>query len=257
MTILDTQQLRVAWHPPKQSKGNIFLPAYQALDDVFRRWHFDAGKGDTGAYNPRPITGGTGWSLHAYGPGNKFTFWFGVTVVTALAVDVDWQNNPYGPVLHTNMPRGMIDEIKAIRTNNGRQVWGWGGDYRSNKDAMHFEIVCSPFDLFTGIKAGPSNDLIHLRMAINFARLGFHDIGATGEDTNRTGRTEAIKIAQMLLNRWYSNLAKLAGRPAPPALVVTGWFDGPTREAVARLQQALGFNEYGTIGPKTWEAIDR
>jgi hypothetical protein len=45
----------------------------------------------------------------------------------------------------------MIDDIKAIRTGNGKQVWRWGGDYRGNKDAMHFENIVSPADLATGI----------------------------------------------------------------------------------------------------------
>jgi hypothetical protein len=30
-------------------------------------------------------------------------------------------------------------------------VWRWGGDYAGNKDAMHFEIVCSPADLEAGV----------------------------------------------------------------------------------------------------------
>lgn len=257
MTVLTTSQLRQAWAPPKRNKGNAFIDAYRALDDVLRRWGFDAGHGDTGAYNPRPITGGTDWSLHAYGPGDGFTFWFGVRVVTALAVDIDWQNNPYGPVLHTNMPRGMIDEIEAIRTNDGQQVWSWGGDYKKNKDAMHFEIVTTPASLRTGIAGGPPNALVALRMAIAFSRINFHRIGAPDEDTGLKGRTEAISIAQTLLNRWWENMAKMAGRQAPPALVITGWFDGPTRESVANLQRLMGFNEFGTIGPKTWETIDR
>lgn len=151
---LSTAQLRKAWGPPKKARGATFIPAYQALDDVFRRWQFDAGEGDTGAYNPRPITGGTDWSLHAYGPGDQYTFWWGSKVTTALAVDVDWNNNPYGPRLITNMPRKMIDEIEAIRTVNGKQVWSWGGDYTGSKDAMHFEIVCTPADLATGIAGG-------------------------------------------------------------------------------------------------------
>ena len=151
---LTTSQLRRAWGPAKKPRGATFIDAYQALDDVLRRWKFDAGKGDTGAYNPRPITGGTDWSLHAYGPGDEFTFWWGSKVTTALAVDIDWQNNPYGPRLVTNMSRAMVDEIEAIRTVNGKQVWSWGGDYSGNKDAMHFEIVCTPDDLATGIAGG-------------------------------------------------------------------------------------------------------
>lgn len=149
---LTTSQLRREFDPPGETKGSMFIPAYRALDDVLRRWQFDGGQGDTGAYNKRKITGGSGWSLHAYGPGDRFTFWWGSVVTTALAVDIDWQNNPYGPQLVTNMPRAMVDEILAIRTNTGAQVWRWGGDYGGNKDAMHFEIVCTRADLASGIR---------------------------------------------------------------------------------------------------------
>ena len=261
---LTTAQLRKAWAPAKKNRGATFIPAYKALDDVLRRWHFDGGIGDTGAYNPRPITGGTDWSLHAFGPGDRFTFWFGPTITTALAVDIDWQNNPYGPRLVTNMPRGMVDEIKAIRTNNGKQVWGWGGDYKKNKDAMHFEIVCTPADLATGIRsrapgpapAPPASPLAQLRMAINFAKLGFHDIGHPDENVNREGRADAIRIAQTLLNRWADRFAAQARQPNPPDLVVNGEWDEPTRRAVAAVQQLTGRNEYGILGLKTWETID-
>jgi hypothetical protein len=49
------------------------------------------------------------------------------------------------------MPRVMVTNILRIRTNDGAQVWGWGGNYRTVKDAMHFEIVCTPEELATGI----------------------------------------------------------------------------------------------------------
>lgn len=53
------------------------------------------------------------------------------------------------------MPPGMVADITAIRTRTGRQVWRWGGHYATNKDAMHFEIVCTPEDLATGIATAP------------------------------------------------------------------------------------------------------
>jgi hypothetical protein len=88
-----------------------------------------------GAYNCRPITGGTKYSLHAYG----------------IALDINWQANPYGKKLITDMPPDMRAAIKAIRTTGGHQVWRWGGDYSGNKDAMHFEVVASPGELASGI----------------------------------------------------------------------------------------------------------
>lgn len=147
---LSTEQLRVAWGPPcSGTKVTVTLngggvvhvraaivDAVRALNAVLVRWGYRTRRADTGAYNCRRITGGTGYSLHAYG----------------IALDINWSTNLYGKTLVTDMPRGMVDEILAIRTNNDQQVWGWGGDYRSVKDAMHFEIVCSPRDLATGLR---------------------------------------------------------------------------------------------------------
>lgn len=148
---LSTSQLRNAWAPackPRSPQtvnlhgdGRVHVdgrvvPAVHALDAVLARWGYRTRRADTGAYNCRKITGGSGYSLHAYG----------------IAVDINWTTNPYGKRLVTDMPAGMVAEIKAIRTGNGKQVWRWGGDYATNKDAMHFEIVCTPADLATGIK---------------------------------------------------------------------------------------------------------
>lgn len=131
--------------------------AYEALDKELKAWNYKPEAHHTGSYNCRPITGGTNYSLHAYRDNGTFIFWTGVKVTMALAVDINWQRNPYGPRLVTDMPRGMVDAILAIRTNNGKQVWGWGGYYSGNKDAMHFEIVCSPADLATGIRSSSSS----------------------------------------------------------------------------------------------------
>lgn len=144
-----TQQLRDWWEPPcvgpfvkveLHGEGAVtvrpeILPAVAALDACLKAHDYRTRKGDTGAYNCRVITGGTKYSLHAY----------------RIAMDLNWQSNPYGPSLVTDMPPAMVADIKAIRTRNGKQVWRWGGDYSGNKDAMHFEITCSPADLAAGI----------------------------------------------------------------------------------------------------------
>jgi len=111
------------------------VDAVHALNRCLEVHGYRTRAADTGGYNCRRITGGTGYSLHAYG----------------TAIDINWQTNPYGPRLVTDMPREMITAIKGIRTVTGRQVWRWGGDYAGNKDAMHFEIIVSPGDLATGV----------------------------------------------------------------------------------------------------------
>jgi hypothetical protein len=147
---LSTSELRAAWDPPCNSASFVTIELYGdgritvdprtvdavfRLDDILEAWNYRTRQEDTGAYNCRQITGGSGYSLHAFG----------------IAIDLNWQSNPYGPVLITDMPAGMVEDIKALRTNNGKEVWRWGGDYSGNKDAMHFEVECRPSDLATGI----------------------------------------------------------------------------------------------------------
>lgn len=149
--VLSTSRLRVAWAPHCQPTKTSLKAAYASLDACFKAFGYRPRKGVTGAQNCRRITGGTGYSLHAFAFDVLFTFWTLIRIGMALAVDVNWDKNPYGPRLVTDMPRPMIDAIYRIRTNSGAQVWRWGGYYAGNKDAMHFEIVCSPADLATGI----------------------------------------------------------------------------------------------------------
>lgn len=149
--VLSTAQARLAWGPHCTPAKVSTRGAYEALDACFKAYDYKPRAGVTGAQNCRPITGGTDWSLHAFAFGLIYMFWTLVRVAMALAVDVNWDKNPYGPRLVTDMPRPMIDAIYRVRTNSGAQVFRWGGYYTGNKDAMHFEIVCTPAELATGI----------------------------------------------------------------------------------------------------------
>lgn len=113
----------------------LTVPAWETLSHILKKHKYKTRRADTGAYNCRFITGGKGYSLHAYG----------------IAVDINWQSNPYGPTLVTDMPIRMIEEIEAVRTVSGARVFRWGGRYAGNKDAMHFEIICPPADIVSGI----------------------------------------------------------------------------------------------------------
>lgn len=115
------------------------VPAVQALNKIFTAYRYQTRYADTGGYNCRKVTGGSTYSLHAYG----------------IAVDINWQSNPYSSTLHTDMFRygdgRMPYRIEAIRTNDGHQVWRWGGWFSGNRDAMHYEITCAPSNIRSGI----------------------------------------------------------------------------------------------------------
>lgn len=115
------------------------VEATKALNQVLVAYKYKTRYGDTGAYNCRRVTGGSSYSLHAYG----------------IAIDINWQSNPYSRVLITDMLRNgdgrMPYRIEDIRTKDGHQVWRWGGKFSGNRDAMHYEITCSPSALRSGI----------------------------------------------------------------------------------------------------------
>lgn len=146
-----TAELRILWAPACTApfaRLNLYgegvvtvdvliVDAVKALNAVLIDWDYRTRRADTGAYNCRQITGGTNYSLHSYG----------------IAVDLNWNTNPYGRTLVTDMAIGMIEAIEGIRTAGGVQVWRWGGRYSNNKDAMHFEVVASPAELARGIQS--------------------------------------------------------------------------------------------------------
>ncbi len=111
------------------------LEANRALDQVFRNWNYRPKGGQTFGYSCRRIAGSSNWSLHAW----------------AIADDINSITNPYTSRLITDMPRDMVEAALAIRTKGGHEVWGWGGNFRGSKDAMHYEVVASPAELATGI----------------------------------------------------------------------------------------------------------
>ena len=146
-----TAELRILWAPACTApfaRLNLYgegvvtvdvliVDAVKALNAVLIDWDYRTRRADTGAFNCRRITGGSRYSLHAYG----------------IAIDVNWSTNPYGRTLVTDMAIGMIEAIEGIRTAGGVQVWRWGGRYSNNKDAMHFEVVASPAELARGIQS--------------------------------------------------------------------------------------------------------
>ncbi|MCZ6739377.1 MAG: M15 family metallopeptidase [Actinobacteria bacterium] len=143
-----TADLRRVWSPPCDftkrtltmhsgatlgSLNSLVFEAFQALDGVMRTFNYVPRANSPSAYNCRKITNRTGFSLHAYG----------------IAADINARTNPYGKALITDMPLAMVAAIRGIKTKQGLQVFRWGGDYRSVKDAMHYEVVVSPTSYLT------------------------------------------------------------------------------------------------------------
>jgi len=90
---------------------------------------------NTSAFNCRKVTGGSGWSMHAYG----------------LAVDINPIENPYvyanGTTSHAasktyldrrNVREGMAIPHGALVRSFDAIGWGWGGRWPGPTDYQHF-----------------------------------------------------------------------------------------------------------------------
>ncbi|MGO4549529.1 M15 family metallopeptidase [Lysobacter sp. 2RAF19] len=171
----NTAQLRRAWKAFECEEGDMVLipfgpdkirvappttQAFEALAAVLHHHGYTVRTQDTDSYNCRAITGGTGKSLHSYG----------------IALDVNWETNPYNNhpgtrqvrysnketqalraldvrhgVADTDMTKAMIDDVRKIRTRAGVAVFEWGGSWSDRKDCMHFEMDVSPEELAVGL----------------------------------------------------------------------------------------------------------
>lgn len=106
---------------------------------------------NTSAFNGRPITGGTDWSLHAYGvaidinplenPYISFDDQAHATILPALAAKQSINRLNYRP--KKDFRTGMAEQAIDIFAENG--FIGWGGYWNYPIDYQHFEIGSKKF----------------------------------------------------------------------------------------------------------------
>lgn len=213
--------------------------AFRALARVFTAHGYVVRKKDTGAYNCRRIKGSTAWSSHAWG----------------LAVDVNWNTNPYVRTLRTDMPKAMREDALKIHTATSKQrVFKWGGDWdnrpetnHSFYDAMHWEIYATPRELSEGLIIPSLPD------------------DQEDEDMIRKGDPKSSLAA-----KWMSLLDIAFGGGALPSSEKADsdfpWegpggrkYDGvPGSEfetITKRWQTAAGLPQTGEVGPAEWAAM--
>lgn len=94
------------------------------VDEIVERGYQVQNIADDWGYACRKIAGSNSWSNHAWG----------------LAIDLNATTNPMGRKLVTDMPQWVIESSAK---------WGlaWGGNYKTLKDAMHFEFMGTPQDV--------------------------------------------------------------------------------------------------------------
>ncbi len=120
---------------------DVGVEAWQLFEESHEAFGYDPLPGSFWTYVCRKIGGTTVWSQHAY----------------AAAGDKDPGHNPikagqdWGDT-HYRQPH--VHALLGIRTNNGAQVFAWGGQWNAYQDLMHWYLVCKPSDLASGIDLG-------------------------------------------------------------------------------------------------------
>jgi hypothetical protein len=187
---------------------------------------------DTGAYNCRKIAGSTAWSNHAW----------------ALAIDVNWQTNPYTSPLKTDIP-------VWYRHLWNRYGFAWGGDYSGRKDAMHFEAMGTPAQMQASLVLARRElaDLDEVQQIQ--AALGF-----TGEDVDGDwgpATDHRLNLVRMALNGVIPAVTDLQ---LVVGTIPDGEWGPASQEALAqtvrKLQAALGVGVDGEWGPQTQAAYE-
>jgi hypothetical protein len=120
----------------------VFAADYQGFIDELEATGYEITK--LGGYSKRRTVSGTSWSVHASGG----------------AIDINWPDNvmggrpngffkprpPNAPI--TDMP---VEEVRRLCAKYGL---GWGGDWRSLDDAMHFSKATNENGTVRGLKNG-------------------------------------------------------------------------------------------------------
>lgn len=191
----------------------ITQDAWRAFETIVRGYNYPKPSKGFWTYVNRNIAGTSTKSLHAYG----------------IAGDKDPQENRYRHEAkweHTLFTEILVKALLAVKTDSGKQVFAWGGQWTHRQDLMHWYITCSPKNLATGID---SSTLIAL------------DIGE--EEIMRKGdKGKAVILMQKALMAYGFTL---------PRFGADGDFGNETLAAVEAFQVSLGLASTGIIGGVT------
>jgi hypothetical protein len=197
---------------------------------------------DTGAYNCRKIAGTTTWSNHAWG----------------LAVDCNWQSNPYT----TGTTHDIPDWMHNLWNRYG---FAWGGDYTgSRRDYMHFEFMGTPQQALlalalaraelAGITPAPTPPVPTVDQSTAFPYDHTQYFGLITGPTESHGGIDAVEKA-------YVRYIQVRLQQEGFAPGTAGWADGvyeqETVDAAAAWQHAKmpGTTKFGEIWWDDWAVL--
>jgi D-alanyl-D-alanine carboxypeptidase/Putative peptidoglycan binding domain len=220
------------------------LGANRLLRAAIRAYDVDYGVYRIESYNCRKVTGGTSRSAHSW----------------PVAVDINPNTNPYSSkgTLITDMPRAFVDCFKA-------EGFGWGGEWRHPKDAMHFSLAPNEKG-----KPHPEPFDTRLQQRANQkwkAKHGGKDPGLAAKPRTKKKGIQPPPFGGVVLSFEGWNVAR---KPQPAVrtfqlrLKERGWAiatDGNFPKAVERVVRAFQREKElpitGKVDAATWKAIWR
>lgn len=208
--------------------NRLAIPAFQIFEKIRAHHGYKLTGNDTGFYSCRHMRHDPDLPMSGHS-------W-------AMMLDINWLENPAGNKLVTDIPKAMRDDILAVRTKSGARVFRWGGDWdwdgvstdHSYIDAMHWECVAHPLDLYTGFR---SYDLSPPQKEATM--LGFN-VGPMGASSIKGQEAEALQ-----------HLLLIHGEKLPK-FGADGFAGDETREALKSFQSKHRINEKGVVGPATY-----
>lgn len=170
----------------------------------------------------RKIAGTDKWSFHAPG----------------IAVDLNWDEHPMGA--SGTFSATQVAQIRRLLSKwsyKGTQLFRWGGDYRTRKDEMHFEIIVSrPFALeaVKSLQAAPTppKPVVHKPGSRTLRYVAGQPI-MKGED---------VKYVQEWIGPKHCGIAD-------------GEYGPRTRDGVKWYQDMRGISVDGVVGRVTWRHL--
>lgn len=160
---------RLGWRPVRNPTGRVrfvlrgrncyidplFVPLWTQIERALDDTDYENPCDWIGIHKYRVVAGTNQLSRHSYTPGIAFDLDYGG--------DTDGDGDPTidrNPHLHRKIVesdygntiqllRHQVDAVLSIRTVSGAQALRWLGD--RNGDSMHFDTICSPLDIASGI----------------------------------------------------------------------------------------------------------
>ena len=172
-------------------------------------------------YAERPIRGGSSLSNHASG----------------TAIDLNAPAHWLGAV--GTFSGAQVKEIRKILSACEGTI-RWGGDYRSRKDEMHFEINAGT--------AAVNRVAKKLRPKLQGPSIPGGGGGGGSKYTTVTGSTPLVKLYHK--GEPVKRIQKAVG------VKVDGYYGPDTANAVAAFQKKHGLAADKIVGPDTWAAIN-